>query len=212
VYVERNTAAWTGVVGANGEHRWRPDSTTCNPLFDVLRYEAKRDQSTTGFTLPKRGDPYQVTLYLDAAKFSPTTTVAPPVGAQSAVTVKNSDGLSKSVLPYTFTYTLGADAFAMPDANFNPSTFGFPGLTDTTRENLQKMEVGGDLAISWARNKSTLADGAVFGSFYAGRYMSSYDQWGTLQSTANPAFVYDDGSQSANYADLTTYNPWNRNY
>ena len=206
VYVERNTAAWTGIVGANGEHRWRPDSTTCNPLFDVLRYEAKRDQSTTGFTLPKRGDAYQVTLYLDAAKFSPTTTVAPPVGVQSAVTVKNSDGLSKSVLPYTFTYTLGADAFAMPDANFNPSTFGFPGLTDTTRENLQKMEVGGDLAISWARNKSTLADGAVFGSFYAGRYMSSYDQWGTLQSTANPAFVYDDGSQSANYADLTTYN------
>ena len=206
VYVERNTAAWTGTVGANGEHRWRPDSTTCNPLFDVLRYEAKRDQSTTGFTLPKRGDAYQVTLYLDAAKFSPTTTVAPPVGVQSAVTVKNSDGLSKSVLPYTFTYTLGADAFAMPDANFNPSTFGFPGLTDTTRENLQKMEVGGDLAISWARNKSTLADGAVFGSFYAGRYMSSYDQWGTLQSTANPAFVYDDGSQSANYADLTTYN------
>ena len=128
------------------------------------------------------------------------------MGVQSAVTVKNSDGLSKSVLPYTFTYTLGADAFAMPDANFNPGTFGFPGLTDTTRENLQKMEVGGDLAISWARNKSTLADGAVFGSFYAGRYMSSYDQWGTLQSTANPAFVYDDGSQSANYADLTTYN------
>ena len=206
VYVERNTAAWTGTVGANGEHRWRPDSTTCNPLFDVLRYEAKRDQSTTGFTLPKRGDAYQVTLYLDAAKFSPTTTVAPPVGAQSAVTVKNSDGLSKSVLPYTFTYTLGADAFSMPDANFNPGTFGFPGLTDTTRENLKKMEVGGDLAISWARNKSTLADGAVFGSFYAGRYMSSYDQWGTLQSTANPAFVYDDGAQSANYADLTTYN------
>ena len=121
VYVERNTAAWTSTVGANGQHRWRPDSTTCNPLFDVLRYDAKRDQNTTGFTLPKRGDAYQVTLYLDAAKFSPTTTVSPPVGAQSAVTVKNSDGLSKSVLPYTFTYTLGADAFAMPDANFNPA-------------------------------------------------------------------------------------------
>ena len=206
VYVERNTAAWTGIVGANGEHRWRPDFPTCNPLFDVLRYDAKRDQATTGFTLPKRGDTYQVTLYLDAAKFSPTTSVSAPEGAQSAVTIKNTDGVSKSVLPYTFTYTLGADAFAMPDANFNPSTFGFPGVSDTTRENLQKVEVGDDLAITWARNKSTLADGSVFGSFYAGRYMSSYDQWGTYQSTASPAFVYDDGSQSANYADLTTYN------
>ena len=206
VYVERNTAPWTGTVGANGEHRWRPDSTTCNPLFDVLRYEAKRDQSTTGFTLPKRGDAYQVTLYLDATKFS---TVAPPVGAQSAITVKNSDGLSKSVLPYTFTYTLGADAFAMPDANFNPSTFGFPGLTDTTRENLQKMEVGGDLAISWARNKSTLADGAVFGSFYTGRYMSSYDQWGTYQSK-NTAFNYDTVDSvtkvGENYENFALYN------
>ena len=206
VYVERNTAAWTGTVGANGEHRWRPDSTTCNPLFDVLRYEAKRDQSTTGFTLPKRGDAYQVTLYLDAAKFSPTTTVAPPVGVQSAVTVKNSDGLSKSVLPYTFTYTLGADAFAMPDANFNPGTFGFPGLTDMTRQNLQKMAVGDDLAISWAKNKSTLADGSTFGSFYAGRYMSSYDQWGTFQGTASPTFSYDDKTTSANYDDFMIYN------
>jgi hypothetical protein len=206
VYMERNTAPWTGTVGANGVHRWRPDSTTCNPLFDVLRYDVQRDQSTTGFTVPKRGDVYQVTLYLDANKFAPTTGVAPPAGAQSAQTIKNSDGVSKSVLPYTFSFTLGADAFALPDANFNPSTFGFPGLTQTTRENLQKMDVGGDLAISWTKNKTTLADGSTFGSFYAGRYMSSYDQWGTYQSTASPAFVYDDGSTSANYGELTTYN------
>jgi hypothetical protein len=213
VYIERNTAAWplNGIPDVNGAHRWRPDSTTCNPLFDFLRYDTQRDQSTTGFTLPKRGDVYSVTLYLDAAKFYDGTLTRPKsVPGQSEAGgyhwVTNSDGVSKEVMDYHFKFTLPADAFQMPDANFNPSTFGFPGLTDTTRENLQKMEVGGDLAISWARNKSTLADGAVFGSFYAGRYMSSYDQWGTLQSTANPAFVYDDGSQSANYADLTTYN------
>ena len=202
VYVERNTATWTGVAGANGEHRWRPDSTTCNPLFDVLRYDSKRDQSTTGFTVPKRGDTYTVTLYLLASKFSPNTSVAPPAGVGTATNVKNSDGVTKSVLPYTFTYTLGADAFALPDTNFNPKTFGFPGVTDKTRENLQKMAVGDDLSIAWAKNKSTLADGAVFGSFYAGRYMSSYDQWGSFQSTASPAFVYDDSSTSADY---TTY-------
>jgi hypothetical protein len=101
---------------------------------------------------------------------------------------------------------LATDAFQLPDSNFNPATFGFPGVTDTTRSNLAQLEVGQDLAISWSRNKTTLADGSVFGSFYAGRYMSSYDQWGTYQSTANPAFTYDDGSTSANYADFSVYN------
>lgn len=205
VYVERNSVRWptNGVPDANNGHRWRPDSTTCNPLFDLLRYDAQRD---SGYVLPKKGDVYTVTLYLDAAKFAPNTSVQPPVGAGSAVNKKNSDGVTKSVLPYTFNYTLAADAFALPDANFNATTFGFPGVTDNTRTNLAQLDVGQDLAISWSRNKTTLADGAVFGSFYAGRYMSSYDQWGTYQSTANPVFTYDDGSPSANYADLTIYN------
>jgi hypothetical protein len=109
-------------------------------------------------------------------------------------------------LPYTFNYTLAADAFPLPDASFNPATFGFPGVTDATRTNLAQLVVGQDLAISWSRNKTTLADGSVFGSFYAGRYMSSYDQWGTYQSAASPLFTYDDGSLSANYGDLTLYN------
>jgi hypothetical protein len=196
VYVERNQAAWTGTPGANGIHRWKPDSTTCNPLFDLLRYDVQRD---TGYVLPKKGDSYAVTLYLDAAKFAPNTSVQPPQGAGTAVNKKNSDGVTKSVLPYTFTYTLAADAFPLPDANFDPSTFGFPGVTNETRANLAQLEVGQDLAISWSRNKTTLADGAVFGSFYAGRYMSSYDQWGTYQRTANPLFTYDDGSRSKDY-------------
>jgi hypothetical protein len=205
VYVERNTSRWptNGVPDANGGHRWRPDSTTCNPLFDLRRYDVQRD---AGYVLPKKGDSYAVTLYLDAAKFAPNTSVQPPQGAGTAVNKKNSDGVTKSVLPYTFNYTLAADAFPLPDASFNPATFGFPGVTDATRTNLAQLVVGQDLAISWSRNKTTLADGSVFGSFYAGRYMSSYDQWGTYQSAASPLFTYDDGSLSANYGDLTLYN------
>jgi hypothetical protein len=189
VYVERNQATWTGTPGANGIHRWRPDSTTCNPLFDFLRYDVQRD---SGYVLPKKGNVYTVTLYLDASKFT-----SAPAGAGTAVNRKNSDGVTKSVYPFTFNYTMAADAFALPDANFNPSTFGFPGVTDETRSNLAQLEVGQDLAISWSRNKTTLADGAVFGSFYAGRYMSSYDQWGTYQRKAN--FTYDDNSSSKDY-------------
>jgi hypothetical protein len=195
VYVERNQARWTGSPGANGVHRWRPDNTTCNPLYDFLRYDVQRD---SGYVLPKKGDVYTVTLYLDANKFAQA-----PAGAGAAVDRKNSDGVTKSVYPFTFNYTLPADSFALPDANFNPATFGFPGVTDATRVNLAQLEVGQDLAISWSRNKTTLADGAVFGSFYAGRFMSSYDQWGTTQRTASPAFTYDDGSQSKNY-DVST--------
>ncbi|PIT75807.1 hypothetical protein B9Z31_05955 [Limnohabitans sp. G3-2] len=209
VYVERNTARWptNGVPDANGGHRWRPDSTTCNPLFDLLRYDVQRDNA---YVLPKKGDLYSVTLYLDAAKFAPNTSVQPPAGALAAVSKKNSDGVTKSVLPYTFSYALPADAFDLPNSNFNPATFGFPGVSDATRTNLAQLEVGQNLDVTWSRNKSTLADGAVFGSFYAGRYMSSYDQWGTYQSTASPLFNYDEVNgvvaQSENYANFTLYN------
>ena len=206
VYVERNTSRWpsNGVPDANNGHRWRPDSTTCNPLFDLRRYDVQRDAA---YVLPKKGDAYTVTLYLDALKFAPNTAVQPPQGAGLAVNKKNSDGVTMSVLPYSFNYTLPSDAFTLPDANFNPATFGFPGLTDATRTNLAQLQVGEDLAISWSRNKITLADGAVFGSFYAGRYMSSYDQWGTYQGTAtNPVFTYDDSSSSETYSKLAVYN------
>jgi hypothetical protein len=205
VYVERNTSRWptNGIPDANGGHRWRPDSTTCNPLFDLLRYDVQRNNA---YVLPKKGDMYSVTLYLDARKFAPFTSVQPPAGALPAVDKKNSDGVSKSVLPYTFSYALPADAFPLPNSNFNPATFGFPGVTDATRTNLAQLEVGQNLDVTWSRNKATLADGAVFGSFYAGRYMSSYDQWGTFQPTASPAFTYDDNSSSENYGNLLTYN------
>ena len=205
VYVERNTSRWptNGVPDANGGHRWRPDSTTCNPLFDLLRYDVQRD---TAYALPKKGDVYSVTLYLDAAKFAPNTSVQPPVGALTAVNKKNSDGVSKSVLPYTFDYTLPADAFALPNSSFNPASFGFPGVTDASRTNLAQLEMGQNLDVSWSRSKTTLADGAVFGSFYAGRYMSSYDQWGTYQSTPSPLFTYDDNSSSETYSNLLIYN------
>jgi hypothetical protein len=203
VYVERNKVRWpvNNVASTNGDHRQRPDSTTCNPLFDLLRYDAQRESD---YIPPKKGDVYSVTLYLIASKF--TGAIAAPTGAGTAVIKKNADGIEVSVLPYTFRYTLPTDAFPLPDDNFNPATFGFPGVTNETRSNLAQLEVGQDLAISWNRNKTTLADGAVFGSFYAGRYMSSYDQWGTYQGTASPLFTYDDGSRSPTYTDLTRYN------
>ena len=205
VYTERNSLPWpgNGVPDATGRHRWRPDSSSCNPLFDFLRYDVQRDN---GYAVPKKGDTYNVTLYLDASKFTANT--LPPAGVGAAVTVKNSDGVSKLVLPYAFSYTLNADAFALPASNFNPITFGFPGVTDSTRANLAQLSLGQDLDINWRRNKTTLPDGAVFGSFYAGRYMSGYDQWGASQSTASPIFVYDDGSLSENYAS-GTYNALN---
>lgn len=202
VYVERNQAPWTGKPGDNNVHRWRPDSNTCNPLFDFLRFDVQRDSA---YVVPKKGDRYSVTLYLDSEIIAQK-----PTGAEDAVERKNSDGVTKWVYPYTFEYILPADAFALPDANFNPATFGFPGVTDATRVNLAQLEVGQDLAISWSRNKTTLADGAVFGSYYAGRFMTSYDQWGTNQSTANPPFAYDRVNGvtplSANYEDFEEFN------
>lgn len=202
VYIERNTLPWpsNNVPDANNGHRWRPDSTTCNPLYDLLRYDAARD---SGYVLPKKGDVYTVTLYLDAAKFAPNTSVAVPAGAGAAVNKTSSDGVTKSVLPYTFKYTLPSDAFRLPDSSFSPSTFGFPGVSDASRSNLAALEPGQDLSVSWSRSRTVLADGSVFGSFYVGRYMSSYDQWGTYRSTANPAFQYDDGSTSENYASAS---------
>ena len=203
VYVERNKVRWpvNNVASTNGDHRQRPDSTTCNPLFDLLRYDAQRESD---YVPPKKGDVYSVTLYLNASKF--TGGIAAPTGAGAPVMKKNSDGIERSVLPYTFRYTLPSDAFPLPDANFNPATYGFPGVTDATRTNLAQLEVGQDLDVSWSRNKTTLGDGSVFGSFYAGRYMSSYDQWGAYQPTASPAFTYDDNTISENYGNLLTYN------
>ena len=206
VYVERNTTSWAnrGDFSA-GNIRQSPSSTTCNPLFDMLRYDSGRDSASTGFVVPKKGDAYTVTLYLDPSKFSPTTSVAFPAGTSSAITVKNSDGISKSVRPYTFIYNIPSDGFALPTASFDPATFGFPGVTDTTRSNLAQLAIADDLSISWTRNKSTLADGTVFGSFYAGRYMSAYDQYRSADSGVSGVFTYDDSTSAmANYNSYIT--------
>lgn len=199
VYVERNTASWANRNFSTGNIRWRPDSTSCNPLFDLLRYDANRD---AGYVLPKKGDVYTVTLYLDSSKYA---SASPPPGVGAEMTVKNIEGVPYKVLPYTFSYTLSADAFPLPDANFNPATFGFPGIADATRTGLAGLAPGDDLSISWTRNKTVQPDGAVFGSFYVGRYMSSYDQWRTYES-GDVNFTYDDGSKGENYADFSKYN------
>ena len=201
VYAERNLTTWAnrGTLTDN-KIRQRPDSTTCNPLFDMARYDSNRSGT---FTPPKKGDVYTVTLYLDADLFAPKTSVQVPAGAGSAVNRTNSDGVTKSVLPYSFNHTLQADAFALPDANFNPSTFGFPGISDATRENLANLQVGENLSVTWSRNRTVLSDGTIFGSFYVGRYMSAYDQWRTYDSRGPDA----SGTVTADVYNAAPYSP-----
>lgn len=199
VFSERNLLTWANRGSlTDSKIRWRPDSSTCNPLFDMMRYDANRDGN---FIPPKKGDQYTVTLYLDAAKFAPNTSVPVPTGAVAA-TRKNADGDTKSVWLHSFTYTLQADAFALPDANFNPSTFGFPGISDASRQNLANLQISGDLNVSWQKNRTTLADGSVFGSFYVGRYMSAYDQWRSYDSWGPNA---SNVPVTSAYQDTNTY-------
>jgi hypothetical protein len=211
VYVERNTTSWAnrGDLSA-GNIRLSSGATTCSPMFDMLRYDSGRDITSTGFSVPKKGDAYTVTLYLDPSKFAPNTSLAIPAGTGAATIIKNSDGVSKSVLPYSFTYIISADGFALPTASFNPSTFGFPGVSDTTRSNLAKLAIADDLSITWTRSKTTLADGTVFGSFYAGRYMNASDQYRSTDSGVSGAFTYDDGTSAmTNYNAFITSNAAN---
>jgi hypothetical protein len=200
VFSERNLLPWANRGNlTDSKIRWRPDSATCNPLFDMVRYDSNRSGD---FTPPKKGDTYTVTLYLDASKFAPNTSVPVPSGASAAVSRKNSDGDTKSVYPYTFTHTLQSDAFVLPDASFNPATFGFPGISNSTRESLASLQLGDDLSVSWQKNRTTLSDGTVFGSFYVGRSMSAYDQWRTYDSSGPNASGIVISSA---YNDTTTY-------
>lgn len=156
--------------------RFDSATTSCDPTFDFARYDSPRDASTSGFVYPKQGDVYSVTLYLDKSKFTTGGgNLTLPAGAGAETTVTTADGDSKTVYPYVVSYTLGGDSFTVPDSTFDPSTFGFPGLKDSNRTNLKALTREADLTIEWTKSKSTLADGSIFVSFNAGRYMHSYD-------------------------------------
>lgn len=203
VYVEKNTKSWdeawtdfktttsgytaysdrTKLYG--GAIRWRSGNTTCDPTFDMRRYY-------TGAmpTLPKRGDIYTVTMYLDANKWgSGTGKQALPSSAGALVTGKfNADGKAINYYPWVVTDTLLSDAFPPPTTAVPASQL--PGVTDATRTRLLTFERGSDRLVEWVRNRVTWTDidasgnpvATNFGNFLAGVFMSSRDQFSSADN------------------------------
>ena len=200
VYVEKNTKSWdtawtefktttpaysdrTKLYG--GAIRWRSGNNTCETTFDMRRYY-------TGAmpTLPKRGDTYTVTMYLDANKWGSGAGKQPlPSGAGALVTGKvNADGDAISYYPLRVTDTLLSDAFSVPTTAVPASQL--PGVTDATRQRLLTFQRGTDRLVEWTRNLVTWPDvdtagnpvATNFGNFLAGVFMSSRDQYSTADN------------------------------
>jgi hypothetical protein len=198
VYVEKNTKSWdtawtefkattysdrTKLYG--GAIRWRSGNNTCDPTFDMRRYY-------TGAipTLPKRGDTYTVTMYLDANKWGSGVGKQPlPRGAGDLVPGKvNADGDAISYYPLQVTDTLLSDAFSVPTTEVPASQL--PGVTDATRQRLLTFQRGTDRLVEWTRNLVTWSDvdaagnpvATNFGNFMAGVFMSSRDQYSTADN------------------------------
>lgn len=191
VYLEKNTknwdAAWTDYKTNSydrnrlydGSIRWREGSKSCDPTFDMRRYYGA---NPIGFVLPKRGDTYKVTLYLDATKWGGVGQPAPPAAAGGLVSGKvNADGDLISYYPLEVTETLKSDAFEIPT---NVASNLLPGVTDATRARLLTVSRGSDRLVEWTRNliawpekdSSGQVISTNFGNFIAGVFMSSKDQ------------------------------------
>jgi hypothetical protein len=190
VYIEKNTrswdAAWTDYKTNSydrtrlydGSIRWRSGNNSCDPTFDMRRYYGSAGTPV----IPKRGDSYTVTLYLDANKWGGANQPSLPSGAGARVTGKvNSDGDSISYYPLVVTETLRADAFELPTT---VASTQLPGVTDATRSRLLTFSQGKDRLVEWTRNliswqerdSSGNAVNTSFGNFLAGVFMSSRDQ------------------------------------
>lgn len=190
VYVEKNArswdAAWTDYKTNSydrtrlydGSIRWRSGNNSCDPTFDMRRYYGSAGTPV----IPKRGDSYTVTLYLDANKWGGANQPSLPSGAGARVTGKvNSDGDAISYYPLVVTETLRADAFELPTT---VAATQLPGVTDATRSRLLTFTQGKDRLVEWTRNliswqerdSSGNAVNTSFGNFLAGVFMSSRDQ------------------------------------
>ena len=185
VYVEKNTSNWATAWAAWSSNqtpittiRWKPGSTTCSPRFDFLRYQSAQDP---GFTLPKRGDTYTVTLYLSKAAFDAAG--APPVPT-SAVLGSVYSPVTRQVEPVyklPVSVTLMADSFKPPTTAIDPAQF--PGVTDATRQRLVTQGQGADKVVEWTRNRVRWVEfdsqGAPvitpFVNFIAGGFQKGYD-------------------------------------
>jgi hypothetical protein len=195
VYAEKNIRTWDAAWSAyklsnynravlyDGKVRWREGNLTCDPTFDMRRYYTATELGS--LVLPKRGDVYHVTLYLDASKWGGAGQPALPPGAGTLVSNKvNADGDTISYYPLQVTETLRADAFAVPVGNGSISTALLPGITDATRQRLVTYTKGSDRLVEWSRNLVGWLeqDGSgnsvrtTFSNFMAGVFTSAKDQ------------------------------------
>jgi len=212
VYVSKNQIAWSDAWNAykaagysdtarqtlySGIIRWRASQTTCAPMFDFRRYYGGSNES---YALPKKGDVYNVTLYLNKTKFD-NAGLSLPVGAQTA-TVKDLNDLSVSVYKLPVQVKLAADGLDIPSTI--PAA-ALPGITDDTRQALLTATAGSDRTVRWARNKiywpEKDAQGQTintpFINFNAGIFQSAYDQYRTVDSYS--------GLTTGNYKKFSEY-------
>ena len=195
VYVEKNNRTWEQAWSDyklnnydrtrlyDGQVRWREGNPTCMPMFDMRRYFTSSQLSN--LVLPKRGDIYTVTLYLDASKWGGTGQPNLPAGSGPKVdNILNTDGETISYYPLVVQEKLLSDAFSVPIGNSGISSALLPGVTDATRARLVADNRGSDRLVEWTRNliKWPERDAAgnetftTFGNFLAGVFTSSKDQ------------------------------------
>lgn len=201
VYVSQNQTSWSDAWAAyrnsgysesarrtlySGIIRWRASQTTCAPMFDFRRYYGGSNQT---YTLPKKGDPYSVVLYLNKANFD-NAGLTLPSGATQA-TVKDMDDRNVVVYKLPVQVKLAADALDIPSSI--PAN-ALPGLTDSTRQALLSADIGSDRTVSWTRNRIFWPEkdgqGQVintpFINFNAGIFQFAYDQYRTIDSYSGP--------------------------
>ena len=173
VYVERNNrsydTAWSAFRAANydrnvsnanpfnGDIRWRPGNTTCSGIFDMRRYyngPTDNIPPLQPMVMPKAGDSYTVTLYLDATKWGGAGQPALPDGAIATriLYAVNVDGDTIGYYPWEQTVTLGSDAFPVPASNATIPANLLPGVTDASRARLASTTRGADRLLEWTRN------------------------------------------------------------
>lgn len=198
VYVEKNTRTWDAAWSAyklsgynrsvllDGQVRWREGNRTCDPTFDMRRFYTSAELAS--LVLPKRGDHYTVTLYLDASRWGGSGQPALPAGAGALVSgVTNADGDTVSYYPLVVSAPLKADAFAVPAGSDTVAASLLPGVTDATRQRLLTFGRGGDRLVEWTRNLVSWPERDAsgnptltpFGNFVVGVFTSAKDQMST---------------------------------
>lgn len=236
VYVEKNTRTWDAAWGAyklsqydrgvlfDGQVRWKEGNLTCDPTFDMRRYYSSAEIAS--LSLPRRGDTYTVTLYLDATKWGGIGQPALPAGAGALVSgVVNADGEAVSYFPLVVSAPLHSDAFSVPTDGDTISASVLPGVTDATRQRLLTYARGDDRLVEWTRNRVSWPERDAsgnptvthFGNFVVGVFTSAKDQMSTNDSgyvamfnTASPPLWSDPTARGfKDYREFftTTANP-----